>query len=51
MQSLQFKDVQNGTIYILQEEDNLSIVDEMTSPNVSFVRRFHYWSQNIYVAV
>ncbi len=25
----------------LREEDNLSIVDKMAGPNVSFIRRFH----------
>ncbi len=30
-----------STVYVHKEEDNLSIVDERASPNVSFIRRFH----------
>ncbi len=31
----------NNTFLDLREEDNLSIVDEMADPNVSFIQRFH----------
>ncbi len=30
-----------GGSTVHKEEDNLSIVDERASPNVSFIRRFH----------
>ncbi len=31
----------NFTFLDLQEEDNLSIVDQIAGPNVSFIQRFH----------